>query len=103
MLNRIQHKLKKIFEIKKISIGEIIIIDNEKCMTLIPHVIRLDDQIEQTKQTINTIIKFAKRKTFENIALNMDLSDPRSYFQFKQMVREMFSSTNQGCGKIHFF
>lgn len=94
MFKRVQHRLKKIIDIMDLKCGEIMKIDNDRCITIIPPVIRENIHLEAAEKTIKTIISYATDKNYENIALNIDLPDPRSYFEFKILLKKLFCLTN---------
>lgn len=94
MHRQIQHKLKKILDISQLEFGELLKIDTNKSVALTPYSIQNDFQIEAIKKTLQTIMAFANQKNHNNIAINFDIPDPRSYFEFKIMAKKIFFDSN---------
>lgn len=94
MQKYVQHKLKKIIKIKDLKYGELLSMDDNRSIVLISNLLRDQVNIENTENSIKTIIAYANTNNYENIALNVDFIDARSYFQFKFLLRKFFASTN---------
>lgn len=68
--------------------------DDNRSIVLIPNLLRDQINIENAENSIKTIIAYANANNYENIALNIDFTDARSYFQFKFLLRKFFAPTN---------
>lgn len=91
---QIQHKLKKIIKLDDMRPGELLLSDENRSFTLIPQFLRTDSQILDMEKTLRLVVTYAEAHNYANIALNIDFSDSRSYFEFKNLIRTYFSPTN---------
>lgn len=94
MHKKLQHKTKKIIKIEKINYGELLSIDDDKSIVLTPNLIRDKVNIENARKSIEIIKAYANTKYMENIALNIDFQDARSYFEFKFLLQKTFANTH---------
>lgn len=94
MHKQLQHKLKRIIKIQNLDYGELLSIDENRSIVLMPNLLRNQSNIENAEKSIKIIISYANTKNHENIASNTDFFDARSYFQFKYLLKIFFIDTN---------
>lgn len=90
----LQHKFKRIINIDDLKYGELFAIKNNHSIARISQLLLTSHQIKDTERTLQLLKTLAQNKSHENIALNIDFSDARSYFEFKTIIRGIFSSSN---------
>lgn len=93
LYKQLQHKAKKIIEIKNIEYGEIFKFDDNKSIIRIPRLISSESEISDTQKSIQTFMLFASQNGCEKIAINVDISHHMSFLQFKKIIRRIFSDT----------
>lgn len=94
MHKHIQYKLKKAIDISELKYGEILKIDDNKSIAIVPSFLRQKFQIEYLTKTLRAILTFSTHHNYENIAFNIDQRDPRSYFEFKMISKQIFQASN---------
>lgn len=69
-------------------------LDENRTIIIMPSIIRNEEQIERARIVINEILQMSLNNSFEDIAVNVDFADPQSYFKFKSLYREIFNGSN---------
>lgn len=87
---QLQHKLKSKIPVNQLQPGEILSIDGQKSILLIPRVMKTSDDRNQTMGSLQTLFNFCQEKGYEHIAINIDSVDPRSHFDFKFILKQLF-------------
>lgn len=95
MQKQIQHKMKIKFNFDKS--GNFFKINEKMTVIFFRQTILNDEQIREAKNILQKIVIMSGEKQFENIAINTDFTDARSYLKFKQLIREMLHKTDINC------
>lgn len=69
-------------------------IDDGRHAILIPKFITNDKHIDETRVAVEQIKQYSSDKHADRIAINTNFSDRGSYIRFKEIIREMFKSSN---------
>lgn len=69
-------------------------IDKIRSIIIIPRIIKNTEQIETAKFVINQIYEMSKNKQYERIAINISFQDAASYFEFKNLFKEIFKHSH---------
>lgn len=96
MHKQLQHKLKKQIDASYLDYGELWYINENQTsgIALCPKTLTNQINIDNATLTITIIMSIAIDNHFENIAINVDFQDKRSYFEFKTLIRKYFTPTN---------
>lgn len=95
MKKRLEHKLNRVITIPQSFHQNELLQLNDRCVILkMNPVIRSDNQIKSAEKIIGKIIQLSSNKLYENIAINVDLSDAPSYFNFKMITQKLMRSTH---------
>lgn len=95
MRRKLQDKLKKKFKIESPMLKfQLYAIDNVRSVIICPRIIRNTDQIEKTKFVLNQIYEMTEKHQYERIAVNIDMHDAASYFEFKKIFKDIFKGSN---------
>lgn len=91
MRRRLESKLKI-----EINIGDdvepyqILSIDDDRSFVVYPDVCRSESQVEITRQVLERICEESQNDLLESIAMNIEMPDVVSYFNFKQVAQKVF-------------
>lgn len=90
---KLEVKIKKKIELDPKNKGLHKINDNiSACVN--QNFIRVKERIELTKANIQTIFNFSINNGYNQIAINVNISDPISYFNLKQICKEIFNRSD---------
>lgn len=93
LYKQLQHKTKKIIEIKDLEFGELYGIDNNKSVTRIPRLIIDESSISNAEKAVQTFLSFVTQNGCEKVAINIDITHNLSYLQFKKVIRKVLSDS----------
>lgn len=91
---KIQHKLKIKINFNQQTNQYIYPLGSNRTIVKITPLIRSNEQINQIKTIINTLIQYCYDNTYKNIAINSNFEDYQSYFNFKQILQQLMVKTN---------
>lgn len=89
----LQHKIKKTIELKDIVYGELVVYEDNKSIILIPQLLNDENSRSNAEKSIKTFLTFIAQKLYEKVAIDIDIRDSLSYFEFKKLLRKWFTST----------
>lgn len=93
--NKLEDKWKKRLKVESpMNKYQLYSIDKYNSIIIVPKIIRNSEQIEITKIVLKQILEFSEEKFYERIALNISFADVPSYFEFKNLYKQLFKNTN---------
>lgn len=69
-------------------------LDEDRTFFLLPNIYRNPEQLEKAEIVLKEILEISTTNLFENIAVNIDIPDARSYFEFKLLFKKLFENSN---------
>lgn len=94
MHKQLQYKLKKQIVMEELKFGELFALDEKRSIILIPDNLLTNINGENARKSIKLLTNFCNNKHLENIAVNIDIRESRSFFELKKTLREYFHVTN---------
>lgn len=94
MHKQIQHKFKKVISLENLTYGEILAIGEQLSILLIPENILSELNMDNALSSLKLISTLCNEKNLENIAINVNILESRSYFELKTILRNIFHKTN---------
>lgn len=91
---QLQYRLKKKINVNDLKFGELLSIDNNKSIIKVSKVIKIDTDRENTESGLKVIHAITTQRQYEHIAINIDPIDTRSHFEFKYILKKLFTNSN---------
>ncbi len=67
-------------------------LDEKRIVFLLPNIFATAEQLKMAEVVINKILLICTEKLHENIAVNIDIEDNKSYFNFKTVFQTLFKN-----------
>lgn len=95
MRNKLEHKLKCVLHFEKELLPyQPYKISKYRTCYILPNIIRNTEQLTKTRLVLESILKLSLDNNYEDIAINIDIQDPESYFKFKNCYKTIFDRSN---------
>lgn len=90
---KLQHKLKKLIDLQDVNVNELHSLDTNKSIIINPSKFRNSEELELGRTLAELLFNFCSEKGIENIAINIQFSDPISHFEFRIILYKIFKYT----------
>lgn len=95
MQKKLQYKLKCQIVLEGLQSREnVYSLKEGKSIVILKSILRNATELEKARQTMNQVLQICIENVHENIAINVDFNDYKSYFEFKKIVHDMFKPQN---------